>query len=176
VQHRHRMFSEIGGRSERVISQHDRVFRSWLRPRLARREVVAILATHPAHGVVGSGCLWFREMHPTPGMRPLAQPYVLSMYTHPSYRGHGIARRIVRAVLRVARARGSVRVMLHASKMGRRLYRRLGFERTWEMRLWLDPSRRPTASGRPRRARPTSSGSRNSTRMARRSGSEPSGR
>jgi GNAT superfamily N-acetyltransferase len=59
------------------------------------------------------------------------------MYTEPEYRGHGLAGRIVRETVRICRARGFVQVTLHAARRARPMYRRLGFERTWEMRREL---------------------------------------
>ncbi|HLY77617.1 MAG TPA: GNAT family N-acetyltransferase, partial [Thermoplasmata archaeon] len=64
-------------------------------------------------------------------------PYLFSMYTEPGFRGRGLASRIVREAIRLSRRRGYTRVVLHAAPLGRRVYSRLGFERSWEMRLLL---------------------------------------
>jgi hypothetical protein len=40
------------------------------------------------------------------------------------------------------RRRGLSRITLHASPFGRSVYRKLGFERTWEMRRVLKAPRR----------------------------------
>jgi len=61
----------------------------------------------------------------------------LSMYTEPDFRKRGVASMVVKEAIRWCRKRRYERLMLHASKMGRGVYRRLGFKRTWEMRLNL---------------------------------------
>jgi len=70
-------------------------------------------------------------------------PYVLSMYTEPEFRGRGVASRIVREMMRRSRARGFGRIVLHASRFGRSVYERLGFESGSEMRREL--IRRPAS-------------------------------
>jgi GNAT superfamily N-acetyltransferase len=60
-----------------------------------------------------------------------------------------VASAIVRAALAWAAEQGHHVMRLHASRMGRGVYERFGFERSWEMRL--DWSRRP----RGRRAKPS---------------------
>ena len=77
---------------------------------------------------------------------------LLGMFTEPAWRGKGIARRIVQAAMRWSRERGYPRITLHASKMGRPVYEKLGFERTWEMRRFLRPrvSRRSCSASRRR--------------------------
>lgn len=138
VDHRHRMWSEIGNRTEAEIAEHDGRYRVWARSRLRSGELVGWLAESPMGSVVGSGLVWFRPDQPRPQIPTLISPYILSMYTAPDWRGKGIATRIVRALVAECRTRGHPNVILHASRLGRGVYRRAGFERTWEMRYWID--------------------------------------
>lgn len=138
VDHRHRMWSDIATRSEREITEHDARFRRWARSLLASGELIGCMAESPAGSVVGSGCVWFHPDQPRPGIPSLVSPYILSMYTEPAWRGRGIATRIVRELVRECRRAGYPNVELHGSRFGRRIYSRLGFERTWEMRYWID--------------------------------------
>lgn len=138
VVHRHRMWSEIGYRTEEEISEHDARYRTWARRRLRTGELTGCVAEAAGGVPVASGLVWFRPGQPLPKLRTLVSPYILSMYTEPGWRGRGIATRIVRELIAACREQGYPNVELHASRFGRRLYGRLGFERTWEMRAWLD--------------------------------------
>ncbi|MGP8076307.1 MAG: GNAT family N-acetyltransferase [Thermoplasmata archaeon] len=137
--HRHRMWTEIGNRTEAEITEHDARYRRWTRPRLRSEELVGFVAESPKGTVVGSGIVWFRSDQPRPKIPTLTIPYILSMYTEVDWRGRGIASGIVRRLVAECRTRGYPSVVLHASEQGRSVYRRLGFERTWEMRYWIDP-------------------------------------
>jgi GNAT superfamily N-acetyltransferase len=53
--------------------------------------------------------------------------YVMSVYTRPSYRRHGVASRLLRLLLEEARARGLGRLSLHPTADGLPLYLRFGF-------------------------------------------------
>ncbi len=153
VRHRHRMWSDIGNRSEADVREHDQRYRRWARLRLRSGELAGVVAETPDGFPVGSGLVWFRPDQPRPGVRALLSPYILSMYTEPEWRGRGVASQIVGRLVAMSRRPGIASVVLHASKFGRRLYRRLGFERTWEMRFWLDPripKRRALAEARSR--------------------------
>ena len=156
IDHRHRMWSDIGNRREEDITEHDGRYRRWARSRLRSGELVGWVAESKERAVVGSGCVWFRPDQPRPGLLSLISPYILSMYTEPGWRGRGIATRIVRELVRECRTAGYPNVELHASKFGRGVYGRMGFERTWEMRLWIDPRvprKRALAEARARRRR-----------------------
>jgi GNAT superfamily N-acetyltransferase len=61
-------------------------------------------------------------------------PYLLSMYTEPGSRGLGVASGVVEKAVEWCRSNGYPQLRLHASKMGRKVYLKHGFERTWEMR------------------------------------------
>jgi GNAT superfamily N-acetyltransferase len=59
---------------------------------------------------------------------------VLNVYTEEAWRRRGVAELLMRHLLEWSRARGLVRVVLHASASGRPLYEKLGFVATNEMR------------------------------------------
>ena len=142
VDHRHRMWTDIGTRTEGQISAHDPRYRRWARSRLQSRELVGVVA-EVDRMPVASGLLWYRPEQPLPAIGPMTIPYILSMYTDPGWRGRGVATRIVRMLVEECRAQGHPTVILHASKFGRRVYRRVGFDRSWEMRYWVDRRLRP---------------------------------
>lgn len=61
-------------------------------------------------------------------------PLVVNVYTEPEWRGQGVARALMRALMQWASTSGAERVVLHASDAGRPLYASLGFGPTNEMR------------------------------------------
>ena len=162
VHQRRGMWEDIADHTPEEHDRADRVYRAWARQRMKTGKLVGFLAEDGAGRVLGGGCVWLRENQPRPGWEDREMPYLLSMYTEPEHRGRGVATRIVREVVRWARDEGYRRMTLHASKQGRSLYKRLGWDRTWEMRMRLNEPRTPRraperARGTPR-ARPQSSG------------------
>lgn len=152
------MYRDMGGFGDPDIRAHAAPFRRWFRTEFARGSLVGFLVRDARHAAVASGLVWFHADHPRP-RHPLTSAYLLSIYTVPSFRGRGLASRIVRAAVAEARRRRVARVALHASTAGRSVYRRLGFERSWEMRLRLRPrprgARRARPAGTARPPRPT---------------------
>jgi GNAT superfamily N-acetyltransferase len=138
VDHRHRMWTEIGRDTEAEISEHDPRYRAWAASRLESGELAGSIVEAPDGSIVGSGLVWFRPDQPRPQIPQLISPYILSMYTVPEWRRRGIASRIVRELVAICREQGYPNVELHASKRGRGVYQHLGFARTWEMRYWID--------------------------------------
>lgn len=67
-------------------------------------------------------------------------PLVVNVYTEPEFRSQGVARALMSALMDWAAARGSDRIVLHASEAGRPLYASLGFRPTNEMR-WCPPEK-----------------------------------
>jgi len=153
VDHRHRMWSDIGNRTEAEISEHDTRYRPWAKQRLRSGELVGCVAEASDGSAVASGLVWFRPDQPRPKLPTLVSPYVLSMYTEPAWRGRGLATRVVRELVATVRDAGYPNAELHASRFGRRIYRRVGFDRTWEMRLWIDPRFAPKHARKSSRTR-----------------------
>lgn len=149
ARHRMDMFLEMGGHDESEFPAHARAYKRWARA-MMRKGRFAPYVAELRGAPVASGAVWLRERHPSPPTNVLLEPYIMSMYTAPEHRGHGLASRIVKEHLKWAKEKGFARAVLHASKMGRRVYPALGFERTWEMRADLAPTRRSSRGSRTR--------------------------
>jgi len=138
VRHRRRMFEDM--RQPFTEEEHaagDREYRRWARRLMSKGEFVAWIAETAAGTPVAGGAVWLQERQPRPGMPAHKAPYLLSMYTEPKFRGRGLASRIVKEAARWSKRKGYASMTLHASKQGRRVYTRLRWERTWEMRFRL---------------------------------------
>jgi len=62
---------------------------------------------------------------------------ILNVYTNPTHRRRGLARKLMQTMIVWCRQEGFARVTLHASDDGRHLYESLGFGVSNEMRLKL---------------------------------------
>jgi GNAT superfamily N-acetyltransferase len=110
-------------------------YRRWMLREIWARRFYAFIAETADGRVAGSGAVWLQPVQPRPDPAPRpATPYIMSMFTGPGFRGMGVASELVETMVRWARGRGYSRVSLHASKAGRPVYERLGFEATNEMR------------------------------------------
>ena len=143
VRQRSALFREMGELPPAAVRRHARAFGPWLLRELRAGRLVGRIAEDANLGPIGGGLLWFQPRHPSPRFPQTDQPYLLSVYTAPAARGRGVATAIVLDLIEIARGRGYVRVDLHATEMGRPLYERLGFRPTNQMRLTIEPGRRP---------------------------------
>jgi len=149
VLHRRKMWEALGESDRDVLDAADSVYRRWARQRMRSKRLVGLVAEDSRGLVVASGCIWIQPVQPRPG-RPMAVvPYLLSMYTEPVHRRSGLATRIVRKAIAWCREHGHTRMTLHAAPQGRGVYRNLGFEKTWEMRVRISApaQRRKRADG-----------------------------
>jgi len=140
--HRAAMFRDMG---QLRVHQEDSLAQatdSYLRAALPRGEYLAWVAEAagtPMTAVGGAG-VQLRPILPRP--RPDAddlelgpEAIVLNVYVEPAWRRRGVADALMRAILATLAERGIRRIVLHASTDGRRLYERLGFVPTNEMRF-----------------------------------------
>lgn len=137
VHQRRAMWIDLGVKDGVSHRRGDRVYRRWALARMRRHDLIGWVVESRDGSVAGGGCLWLQPVQPRPHRRAMFQPYLLSMYTEPRFRRRGVASMVVQAAIDWSRRQGYERVMLHASKMGMPVYRRLGFRRTREMRLDL---------------------------------------
>ena len=113
---------------------------AYLHKALPHGEYLAWLAEDATAIVVGGAGVQLRPIlpRPRPGEPELElgpEAIVLNVYVEPAWRRRGIAEVLMRTLLDALNARGIRRIVLHASDEGRRLYERLGFAATNEMRL-----------------------------------------
>ena len=135
------MFKDMGALDPELYKQLLHKAEEYFRRALPAGEYIAWVATpesDPLIVVAGAG-VQLRELMPRPdtaGTSLLAgeQALVVNIYTERAWRRRGIAELLMRHVLAWARERGVASVVLHASGEGRRLYERLGFVGTNEMR------------------------------------------
>lgn len=145
----------MGRWSRWELDAHDRAYRRWVRAEMGAGRFAAFVAAGPDGTPLGSGAVWLVPSQPRPARTARSEtPYLLSMFTEPAAREQGVAGRIVQAALAWARARRYPRMTLHASRMGRRVYERMGFVATNEMRRDLRAGGRRTRSRRGRAGRP----------------------
>ena len=142
--------TEFGWKDQAVLDRADQAFRRWAQSRIRNKSLVAWLAQRRGGTVVGCGCVWLQPVHPNPQRKRTLRPYLLSMYTDPESRGQGVATRIVEYAMEWSRKQGYHTLTLHASDMGKGVYKRLGFKPTSEMRVQLDDPN-PTTSASPTR-------------------------
>jgi len=136
VEQRHKMWKDIRQVTPKQHRIADDVYRKWVVEMVRRRRFAGFLAlTKEGKKPVAGGCVWIKEVHPSPWSSRRRTPYLMSMYTDPSFRGNGLATEIVNSAMKWSEQRGFPSLSLHASKMGRMVYSRLGFEQTNEMRI-----------------------------------------
>jgi GNAT superfamily N-acetyltransferase len=137
VRQRRGMFESMQSFSPEEHAVGDREYRRWAKRLMSKRGFVGWIAETAAGRPVAGGAVWLREHLPRPGKAAQKIPYLISMYTEPEFRGRGLASRIVKEAMHWSQRNGHAVMTLHASKQGRRVYSRLHWERTWEMRVRL---------------------------------------
>ena len=133
--HRRSMFFDMGHRDEEQLNAMIAAFRPWLREKMASGEYLAWMVVGDEPAILAGLGLWLMDWPPhlvSPGSR---RGNILNVYTLPSFRRQGIARRLIEVALDWCRTNGIRNVILHASDEGKPLYESLGFEPTNEMRL-----------------------------------------
>ena len=108
--------------------------RARLIEQLRSGEYVGWLAEQDATVIGGAGAL-IHQYHPSPqNLRGRPTAYVLNVYIDPAYRKQGVATALMKAIARWCAEHDIPRISLHTSDAGRRLYERLGFAASNEMR------------------------------------------
>ncbi len=135
VKHRRAMWEDMGIKGKAKHAKADQLYRTWARRHLKDGSLRGWVVENQDGLAVGGGSLWLQPVQPRPGYYRGVQPYLLSMYTHPDFRGLGVASRVVQEAANWTFINRYPSLRLHASEMGRGVYRNLGFVRTWEMKL-----------------------------------------
>ena len=142
VSHRRKMFEDMAAlkgeqREQASLEVMEAAYAVLLREEIPARSTRAWVIEAGGQ-IVASGALKLTDWLPRPDGSRRGLVYVHSVYTEPAHRRHGLARRILLAMIDYCRDDDWPRISLHASEMGRGLYEDLGFKPTNEMRLVLE--------------------------------------
>lgn len=77
---------------------------------------------------VSTAAVLYQEYPPSIGWRGAKRGYIASVYTVPERRGEGLASMLLRLIIEDAREKKLGNLWMMASKDGRRLYRKFGFD------------------------------------------------
>ena len=141
--HRARMFQDMGEISAEAFDDFVVASKAWTERALASGEYVGWLGSPKDQPdlIAGGAGVQLRQVAPHPCRPPRAGAFakgrhaiVLNVFTEPEWRRRGLAKLLMEEILRWSRDAKLDRLVLHASKDGRSLYERLGFELTNEMR------------------------------------------
>lgn len=141
VNHRRRMFEEMDALRGKVhepaqLDAMDVAHAVHLRTHLADGRLRAWVIEAEGR-IVASGAVSFLDWPPRPDDLTECLALLHSVYSEPTHRRRGLARRIVQIAIDTCRAAGLKRLNLHASAAGRSLYESMNFKPTNEMRLVL---------------------------------------
>ncbi|WP_409300705.1 GNAT family N-acetyltransferase [Peribacillus sp. SCS-155] len=85
--------------------------------------------------VVACGAIMFYEFPPSYINKSGKRAYIANMYTNDRYRGQGIATKLLNILVDEAKQTGISNILLVASKLGRPVYKKFGFQ---EANEWLE--------------------------------------
>ncbi len=139
ARHRAAMFRDMGKLAPGQEDALEQATTAYLGGAMPRGEYLAWVAEADG-GIIGGAGVQLRPILPRPrdgadGLELGPEAIVLNVYVEAAWRRRGVADALMRALLDDLAARGVRRIVLHASDEGRRLYERLGFVVTNEMRL-----------------------------------------
>jgi ribosomal protein S18 acetylase RimI-like enzyme len=141
ARHRTSMFTDMGTLPADLEEPLRRATAAFLRDTMPRGEYLAWVAEdrEAPRAIVGGAGVHLRPVFPRvrdgAGVEPGPEAIIVNVYVERGWRRRGVARALMQALLDDLAARGIHRIVLHASAEGRKLYERLGFEQTNEMRL-----------------------------------------
>jgi GNAT superfamily N-acetyltransferase len=126
VRLRHDMQAEMGEHDAKAADAIVDATRDYFQKQLTGKHFVGILAEDEGR-IVGTGSFVVYDTPPSVPNPSGVDAYVLNMYTVPEYRGRGIAKLILDALLQRAYEEGARRIWLRTSEKARPVYEHLGF-------------------------------------------------
>lgn len=125
VSHREQMFRDMG-----IAAEFDAMraaFERWLQQAIPARTYLGWIAVAGNGDAAGGSGLIVIPWPPGPMTMDPRCGFVFNVYTDPSHRKQGLARRMMEAMHEWCRAEGIERVVLNASTFGHSLYGSMGY-------------------------------------------------
>lgn len=142
--HRARMFQDMGEISRAAFDGLLGESRTWTERALAKGEYIGWFGVPKSNPevIAGGAGVQLRQVPPHPCRPPKDGAFakgkhaiVLNVFTEPEWRRRGLALLLMKEILGWARTEQLDQLVLHASSEARRLYERMGFVATNEMRF-----------------------------------------
>jgi GNAT superfamily N-acetyltransferase len=137
IEHREAMFRDMGipAEFEKMSTEMGR----WLQHAIPSQTYRAWMAVSDTGEVAAGGGLIVIPWPPGPMSMDPRCGFIFNVYTRPSHRKQGLARRLMDAMHESCRAEGIERVVLNASVFGKSVYEAMGYVATTEpmMRMRL---------------------------------------
>jgi GNAT superfamily N-acetyltransferase len=140
LHHRRSMFLDMGEGTAEQLDRMVEVARPWFAQALADGRYRHWLVVDAEGRIAGGGGVLLSPWPANPHDPCTERAVILNVYTEPKFRRCGVARLVMTAILDWIKAYGLRGANLHASPEGRKLYEKLGFEPTNEMRLRFYPA------------------------------------
>jgi GNAT superfamily N-acetyltransferase len=131
------MFLDSVDTNEAQLTAMIAKFVPWVRAKLEDGSYVGWLTSKEGRVVAGAG-MWLMDFPPHWMHEEPVRAYLLNFYVDQEFRGQGLAHALLKTAVAETRRRGIKVVSLHASKFGKPLYERNGFEASNEMMLRND--------------------------------------
>lgn len=101
------------------------------------RSHFAFICTDTDNGAIcGSGAVCMQREMPSPDDISGLSAYIMNVYVRPQYRGRGLGRRIVKALIAFAQGKGCGKIYLETTDMARKLYAGSGFRELKDMMIY----------------------------------------
>jgi GNAT superfamily N-acetyltransferase len=137
VRLRRMMFESMGCDEAALLDAADAAAAAYFGQAIPAGSFRGWVAVASTGAVVSSGGVVIDQHPPGPSNLSGQIGYIMNLVTIPRYRRRGIARRIMRAMLKWLVEQGIKQGALHATGVGRPLYRELGFVDSNEMQVRL---------------------------------------
>lgn len=85
--------------------------------------------------IIASGAIIYYPFPPSFTNPSGERAYVTNIYTHPDFRGRGIAQKIITELIQDVESRNIKKIFLAASTLGKPVYKKLGFK---EVNEWME--------------------------------------
>ena len=125
VLHREQMFRDMGIAAD--FDDMRAAFEGWLRNSLPAHTYRGWMAVTATGEIAGGSGLIVMPWPPGPMSMDPRGAMVFNVYTQPSHRKQGVARRLMEVMHDWCRAEGIERVVLNASSFGHSLYESMGY-------------------------------------------------
>jgi len=136
LRQRRAMYEAMDYKDEDALSAMLSTCKPYLTAAIENHTFQCWLALENGHAI-GGGAILINPWPSHPYDLECRRATILNVYVDSQFRRKGVARRLMRTMIDWCREKNFAAVYLHASKDGKPLYERLGFEPTTEMRLKL---------------------------------------